>query len=434
MKIYLHTLMRGLILVIAAVATLVLSGGGSISALEADQRSLMRHGVRYFNISEGMPCAAGPATGTITIEGSDDAERVYNFLVSKGWTPFQAAGIMGNMHVESGIQPMRLQGTASGVRTPAETVGSRNTGWGLVQWTPASKFISTQNPTSAANEIGNQLQFLQDQLEGRTTSPEARAGQELRSTTSLEQAVLAFQGGPSQRVGNVVVGPYFGYERPADKIGSVSIRYNAARGYLAQYGSNAPTTDPTSTTNPAPSDCPGGATDGGGGSTNIETGDVAELARRLGTHPNISFQTTAGERAFGIIQQTGRATQCNAPQISATLLGVLLKLAESYRIVLGVFVDGHGCDSGFHPRGAAVDINGVNYIDGREGTGNNIRFEPNELPILREFYKRAGEVLAANGGGGLGEQNCFGGSAPKVTGVTYFNDTCNHLHMDTRGR
>jgi hypothetical protein len=207
----------------------------------------------------------------------------------------------------------------------------------------------------------------------------------------------------------------------------------AARGYLAKYGSNAPTTPATPGSVVIPPTACGGATNGTGTST-IETGDVVTLAKKLGTNPNVSFQTTAGEMAFGKIQTDGHATQCGAPLISVTLLGVLLKLAESFKLVLGVFVDNHGCDGGFHPKGAAVDINGVNYLDGRQGTGNNIRFEPAELPILREFYQKAGEVLSANGGGGFGQQQCFPGGPPRVTGVTYFNDSCNHIHMDTRGK
>jgi hypothetical protein len=192
-----------------------------------------------------------------------------------------------------------------------------------------------------------------------------------------------------------------------------------------------------------PSMAPKGA-DGGAaapaaptGGTNIPTGDVMSLAQQIKSSPNISFQTSGGAAAFDTIAATGRGTQCGAPAVSATLLGVILKLSESYKLVLGVFVDDHGCDGGFHPKGSAVDLNGVNPLNGGGGgTGTHITFASGEQTILKQFYQSAGEILAANGGGGLGQQQCFSGPAPKVSVPpnVYFDDSCNHIHMDTRGR
>jgi hypothetical protein len=169
----------------------------------------------------------------------------------------------------------------------------------------------------------------------------------------------------------------------------------------------------------------------------IPTGDTITLATQIGSSPNITFQTKQDSDYFDKVIATGKQTDCGGPTISPTLLGVILKLSQSYKIVLGVFDDGHGCDSGFHPKGAAVDINGVNPIDGGAGgTGNQIRYTADQLPILKQFYQSAGEVLAGVGGGGLGQQQCFGGPAPKVSSPpnVYFDDSCNHLHMDTRGK
>src|SRR5690348_232379 len=48
-------------------------------------------------------------TGTLT--GDDNAQKVFNFFTSHGYTPVQAAGIVGNTSHESGNLPERLQGT-----------------------------------------------------------------------------------------------------------------------------------------------------------------------------------------------------------------------------------------------------------------------------------------------------------------------------------
>lgn len=223
------------------VLIIVLTGSQGmavVSALSPEQKKVYRSGIGYFDVADcGEACScggAGASAGDTQLYGSENAEIVFNFFVSKGYKPFQAAGIIGNMSVESGVEPQRLQGTQSGIKTPAESV-SGNIGWGLVQWTPASKFINTQSPKSKANEIGVQLEFLWNQLEGKGPLPEKQAGDQLKTTTNVEDAVLAFQG--NTKVG----GKYSGFERPADQRGSVSERTSRAKAALAKFGSGVVT-------------------------------------------------------------------------------------------------------------------------------------------------------------------------------------------------
>jgi hypothetical protein len=170
----------------------------------------------------------------------------------------------------------------------------------------------------------------------------------------------------------------------------------------------------------------------------IPTGTTQELAQKILDNNNISFQIMPEqENAMKYIRDTGHARQCGAPNVSPTLLGVILALAEKYKIVIGVVVDDHGCDGGFHPKGMAVDLNGVNPLVGSGGTGDHIRWTSSEINILKSFYNDAGQTLKSAGGGGLGQVNCFANFSIKPTtasGVSYFDDTCNHLHMDVGKR
>lgn len=201
---------------------------GSVSALSEDQKKIIDSGVLYFDNEE----SAIGSCGVGELSNEENAEYIFNYFVSKGYTPFQAAGIVGNIAHESGFNPQRLQGTALEVKTPAESVPiGTSLGWGLVQWTPAHKFIDEITPISDANKIEVQVEFLWNQLEGNGPLPEKRAGDEIKSTTTLEDAVLAFQG--NSKVG----GQYFGFERPADQAGSVDERTDAARDALAKFGS-----------------------------------------------------------------------------------------------------------------------------------------------------------------------------------------------------
>ncbi len=184
------------------------------------------------------PCPAGSST---TLVGSENAEKVYNFFVGKGYKPWQAAGIIGNMAAESGVEPQRLQGTAPGVITTADqaltadAASKDGIGWGIVQWTPAAKMI---NPTKAAgkdpNDLGVQLEFLWNQLEGNPPLPEKRAGDELKLTPDYIEATKAFQG--TLNVG----GKYYGFERPADQSATIDFRISEARKAFEKFGNGTP--------------------------------------------------------------------------------------------------------------------------------------------------------------------------------------------------
>lgn len=62
----------------------------------------------------------------------ETAQQIWSYLVSKGWTKESVAGILGNMQSESGIIADRWE---------SDNLGNLNGGYGLVQWTPATKYI-----------------------------------------------------------------------------------------------------------------------------------------------------------------------------------------------------------------------------------------------------------------------------------------------------
>src|SRR5690606_28579908 len=66
-------------------------------------------------------------TGASDLRGNDAAEQAFNYFIDKGLTPEQAAGIVGNLQSESGVQPGRNQdggGPAFGI---AQWEGGRRT-------------------------------------------------------------------------------------------------------------------------------------------------------------------------------------------------------------------------------------------------------------------------------------------------------------------
>jgi hypothetical protein len=67
---------------------------------------------------------------------AENAQAIWGIMSQWGATPAAIAGILGNMQTESGIQPDIWE---------SGNVGNMNVGFGLVQWTPASKLFNWAN-------------------------------------------------------------------------------------------------------------------------------------------------------------------------------------------------------------------------------------------------------------------------------------------------
>lgn len=132
------------------------------------------------------------------LAGDNNAERVYNYLIGKGYTPEQAAGIVGNMILESGVAPMRKQGTGLNEQTSWETLstieGSNIYGWGIVQWDPPSKVVKgVKEMGGDPNQLNAQLDFLtkDDGLNGGASDPK-KAASSVKATKTVDEATNAF--------------------------------------------------------------------------------------------------------------------------------------------------------------------------------------------------------------------------------------------------
>lgn len=68
-----------------------------------------------------------------TAQMQENAEYIYAYLTDQGWSIEAICGLLGNMQWESGINPGRWQ---------SDNVGATSSGYGLVQWTPASDYIA----------------------------------------------------------------------------------------------------------------------------------------------------------------------------------------------------------------------------------------------------------------------------------------------------
>lgn len=88
--------------------------------------------------------------GLNNVKQKVNARYITSFLIAKGWTLNAIAGLLGNMQAESSLNPGRWQ---------SEDVGNVEGGYGLVQWTPASKYLNWcyDNLLTDPSEMDNNL-------------------------------------------------------------------------------------------------------------------------------------------------------------------------------------------------------------------------------------------------------------------------------------
>jgi len=142
-----------------------------------------------------------------------NARYIYLGLTIAGWTQESIAAILGNMEAESTINPGRWQ---------TESVGDISLGYGLVQWTPSTKYTgwceenNRSDPSEMDNALARIIYEVENGLQWIATSAHNMSFSEFtKSTAAPATLAVAF---------------LLNYERPADQ--SQSVR--EYRGSLAE--------------------------------------------------------------------------------------------------------------------------------------------------------------------------------------------------------
>ena len=109
--------------------------GNAIAISEATLEWYAANNIMFVNPSKGKKCSSDADT-TATVEGSEIAEKIWNGLKSLGVTDEVAAGIMGNMSAESGLNPARHETSKYKKHWPMalNTNKQYSYGIGLIQW------------------------------------------------------------------------------------------------------------------------------------------------------------------------------------------------------------------------------------------------------------------------------------------------------------
>ena len=84
----------------------------------------------------------------MSLTGKNNEEKIWNFLTGKGLNSYGAAGLMGNLFAESGLNPHNLQNTYE--KKLGYTDDDTPT-----RWTPESIPASCMTPQATASHSGH---------------------------------------------------------------------------------------------------------------------------------------------------------------------------------------------------------------------------------------------------------------------------------------
>lgn len=122
-------------------------------------------------------------------EMTDNAEYIYSYFKSKGWTKNAICAMLGNMQRESGINPGLWESL---------DYGNYSGGYGLVQWTPATNLINWCNSNNLDHsQMDSQLARIMYELNNgiqwiATSSYPESFSEFTQSTASVDYLTRAF--------------------------------------------------------------------------------------------------------------------------------------------------------------------------------------------------------------------------------------------------
>ena len=209
---------------------------------------LRKIGVHFFNPLGKDPtgeCKTGSGSVATSAESAERERFVWGFFMSKGLTPYQAAGFMGNMKAEAHFEPRLVEynflnsrgeksvaGTPSSLddQIPPIQTDRGQPGYGIIQWTSPGRRQGLQDLANSKNaaaptpgDLGVQLDYLWQELNGPYNNSTLIPVMNSSDVASATEIITRH------------------YEIPGNIEATIIVRTEFATEFLAQYGSD-PTT------------------------------------------------------------------------------------------------------------------------------------------------------------------------------------------------
>lgn len=185
-------------------------------------------------------CKKTGAYTETSAEAYENAVEIYNYLTGQGWSLNAIAGVIGNIGHEGGYNPWRWQ-SDDVLPKGSSAIYSKSHGYGLFQYTPASKYIENGGKYSGfgpnySDEVGStsdglaQVALMASNELGdyiKTSKYNLTFSQFKTSTQSAEYLAAAW---------------LYNFERPADPTATVAARQKSAAYWYDKLGGVTPAT------------------------------------------------------------------------------------------------------------------------------------------------------------------------------------------------
>lgn len=134
---------------------------------------------------------------TTNLSGADNFEKIYNYMTGKGLSPEQAAGVLGNIAIESGGNPIRAQ-VGPDTKDPAQFGTGIGVGkaWGLIQWDAGGRVIDYATRAGATGpiyELGTQLDIVWWHMNNSSPTGAENMYAEYKNITDVSQATQVYE-------------------------------------------------------------------------------------------------------------------------------------------------------------------------------------------------------------------------------------------------
>lgn len=178
----------------------------------------------YVKISGGYDRASN--------EAFNNCVMIANQLLNAGWTINAICGVLGNIEYESGYNPWRWESDDLVLSTETDKITSTSHGYGLFQFTPASKYIYSHyaqsytgygpffldllnTPAVSRTDGQAQVQFVDEHADYIPTQDYPITYQDYKISMATPEELAATW--------------LYNYERPGNPQGSITIRQESAR-------------------------------------------------------------------------------------------------------------------------------------------------------------------------------------------------------------
>lgn len=184
-------------------------------------------------------------------EAQNNALMIYNLYTSLGWSINAICAVLGNMEAESGYNPWRWESDDVPYEYEAYNWGS---GYGLVQFTPARKYIYDSNAQVLSGYAPNFYDVAGNATDGNAQMLFIDQYADYYATDSYPLSYDDFKTS-TQSIDYLTAAWVYNYERPLDPSSTLTLRQEAAN-YWYTYLSGQP--EPPEPPGPGPDPPPPG--------------------------------------------------------------------------------------------------------------------------------------------------------------------------------